>query len=181
MTRRAARTLDAGQGFTLVGVTEPRIFTPPLRELTEETSLGFAAIRFAENVLKVHLLPWQRWLLIHMLELREDGSFRFRNVVVLVARQNGKTHLSKVLSLFFLFVLRVGLVLGIAQDLDIAEDTWRDACDLAKLPLGKLPDLQRLTDFLSQIFVRVKLIIEKILKIITNGPHHLTTIVINGK
>ena len=36
------------------GVTLPRIFTPPLRPLTKETSNGFAVIAFAEIMLHVH-------------------------------------------------------------------------------------------------------------------------------
>ena len=39
------------------GVTLPRIFTPPLRPLTKETSNGFAVIAFAEIMLHVHLYP----------------------------------------------------------------------------------------------------------------------------
>ena len=68
------------------GITAPRIFTPPLRELTPETSNGFAVIEFAEKFLHVHLYPWQKWLLIHGLELLPDGSYRFRRVVTEVAR-----------------------------------------------------------------------------------------------
>lgn len=37
------------------GITTPRIFTPPLRELTPETSNGYAVIEFAEKFLHVHL------------------------------------------------------------------------------------------------------------------------------
>src|SRR5689334_24962070 len=82
------------------GSEKPRIFTPPLRKLeprspaTEKRTLGYAVIDFATEVCEVDLFPWQRWLLIHALELLPDGSFRFRNVVVLVARQNGKSTLS---------------------------------------------------------------------------------------
>lgn len=83
----------------ILGSTEPRIFTRPLRELTEETSLGFEAIEFAESLLGRPLFPWQRWLFIHSLELAL-GSFasdphprlRFRTVVVEIARQNGKSY-----------------------------------------------------------------------------------------
>src|SRR5690606_33992949 len=116
------------------GSETPRIFTPPLRELTPETSLGFAAVEFAQDVCGIDLFPWQRWLLIHALELDPalttstldsrrhlDPIFRFRKIIVLVARQNGKSTLSQVLSLFFLYVLRTNLVLGTAQDLDTAE------------------------------------------------------------
>ena len=87
------------------GSEQPRIFTPPLRRLTPKTSLGFSAVEFAEDVLEMSLFPWQRWLLIHALETLPDGSFRFRNVVVLVARQNGKSTLSIVLSQWSMYVL----------------------------------------------------------------------------
>lgn len=79
------------------GITTPRIFTPPLRELTPATSNGYAVIEFAEKFLHVHLYPWQKWLLIHGLELLPDGSYRFRRVVTEVARQNGKTTVMSVL------------------------------------------------------------------------------------
>jgi phage terminase large subunit-like protein len=81
-------------------------------------------------VLGVSLFPWQKWLLIHALELRAEGGFRFRNVVVLVARQNGKSTLSQVLALWFMYVYGYDLVLGTAQDLDTAEEVWQGAVDL---------------------------------------------------
>ena len=84
----------------LRGSEKPRIFTPPLRRLTRSTSKGFECIEFAEDILEIKLLPWQKWLLIHALELNPDGSFRFRTVVLLVARQNGKSTLMLVLALY---------------------------------------------------------------------------------
>ena len=51
------------------GNPEPRIFTPPLVELTPETSLGFEAIEFCESFLGLELRPWQKFVLIHGLEL----------------------------------------------------------------------------------------------------------------
>jgi hypothetical protein len=119
------------------GVTEPRVFTPPLRELTPETSLGFAVIDFARDILGIRLYPWQEWLLIHALELLPNGLFRFRTVVVLVARQNGKSTVGQVLALFFMFVLQVRLVLGTAQNLDISSDLWRDTLEIAQ----EIPEL----------------------------------------
>lgn len=116
----------------LLGATEPRVFTPPLRPLTPETSLGFEAARFAEEVVGLELLPWQRWWLIHALELREDGSFRFKTLLTLVARQSGKTHLVKILALYMLYLGRAQLVLGAAQSLDIAREAWAGAVDIAK-------------------------------------------------
>lgn len=124
------KAASRAQGPELLGSEEPRIWTKPLRELTPETSLGFAVVDFAETVLEIGLYPWQRWLLIHALELREDNTLRFRNVVVLVARQNGKSTLSQVLALWFIYMYGFNLVLGTAQDLDTAEEVWQGAVDL---------------------------------------------------
>lgn len=110
------------------GRTEPRIFTPPRRELTEETSLGFACIEYARTILGMDLMPWQEWALIHMLEIvGELGSrwhFRFRTVLLLISRQNGKTVLSKVIGSFFMNVLCVESVFGTSLSLDKAEEVW---------------------------------------------------------
>ena len=118
--------------MVLEGSEAPRLFTPPLRRLTRKTSLGFAADDFASEVLGIDLLPWQRWLMIHALELLEDGSPRFRTVLLLVARQNGKSTLLQVLTLFSMYVLRRQLVIGTAQNLDISEEVWQGAVDLAE-------------------------------------------------
>lgn len=78
------------------------------------------------------LYPWQEWLLIHGLELKPEGGFRFRTLVILVARQNGKSTLGQVLALWALYVLRVPLIIGTAQDLSTAEDLWQDVVDIAQ-------------------------------------------------
>ena len=117
------------------GIETPRIFTPPLRELTPETTVGYEIIDFAENVLKVQLLPWQNWLAIHAFEVVDtpDGwRFRYRTVIVEIGRQNGKTLFGSVVALFFLYQLGVGLVLGTAQDISNAEDTWAMCVEMAQ-------------------------------------------------
>lgn len=120
----------------LFGYEQPRIYTKPLRELTPDTTLGYEVIAFAEGVLGLKLHPWQRWLFIHALEVvdKPDGSWvlRFRTVVVLIGRQNGKTTMGAILSLFFLYALRTGLVIGTAQDLEQAEDTWAMCVEMAE-------------------------------------------------
>ena len=120
----------------IYGSEVPRIFTPPLRELTPDTTLGYEVIEFAENVLNINLHPWQKWLVIHALEVIDDPDdgwrLRFKNVQVLVARQNGKTTLSCVIALYFLYQLEVALVLGTAQDVSNAEDVWQHVVDMAQ-------------------------------------------------
>jgi hypothetical protein len=112
----------------MMGKTEPRIFTPPLRPLTEHTSLGFAAIDYAETVLGKTLYPWQKWQLVHLLEIDGDLStswhFRYRTALIMVSRQNGKTLLSEVIASFFLNVLQVDSVFGTSLSLDKAEEVW---------------------------------------------------------
>ena len=112
----------------MMGKTEPRIWTPPLRELTPDTSLGFACIEYATDVLHKNLYPWQKWALIHMLEiigdLGGDWRFRFRTALILISRQNGKTVLSEVIASFFLNVLCVDSVFGTSLSLDKAEEVW---------------------------------------------------------
>jgi phage terminase large subunit-like protein len=112
------------------------VFTPSKRELTPETSLGFAVVEFAEEVLGVGLLPWQRFLFVHALEIEgsfgSEWTFRFRTVLVLVARQQGKTMMSEVLALFFMYALGVNLVIGTSTNLDAAEEVWDGVVDIAE-------------------------------------------------
>jgi len=112
----------------MMGVTEPRLYTPPLRELTADTSLGYAAIEYAKTVLGKTLYPWQEWALIHALEivgsLESGWKFRFRTILFLISRQNGKTVLSEVIASFFLNVLCVDSIFGTSLSLDKAEEVW---------------------------------------------------------
>lgn len=116
----------------LLGCEEPRVWTPPLQELTPETSDGFACIFFAENVLGVRLMPWQKWLLIHALELNADGTYRFRTVLLLVARQNGKTLILQVLALWHIYAKGSPTVIGTAQDLKNSVKTWAETVAMAQ-------------------------------------------------
>lgn len=105
--------------------------------MTPETSYGFDVDDFARDVMLHPLDPWQRWLAIHGGELLPDGSPRFSVVLVLVSRQNGKTELLVVLTLFWLYLERVGTVLGTSTKLDYAKESWLKAVKLAR----KIPDL----------------------------------------
>ena len=112
----------------IMGVTTPRVYTHELRELTKKTSLGFLCVEYAKTVLGKTLYPWQEWALIHFLEivgdLDGDWRFRFRTVLFLISRQNGKTVLSEVIASFFLNVLQVDSVFGTSLSLDKAEEVW---------------------------------------------------------
>lgn len=127
----------------VLGSTTPRIFTPPLIKgpagpcgcgcaLTPETSYGFDVIDFADNILQLPLDPWERWLVIHAGELLPDGRPRFRKLLVLVARQNGKTHVLKILSLYWMFVERWPLILGTSTTRNYALEPWQGAIEIAE-------------------------------------------------
>lgn len=110
------------------GCTTPRLFTPPLRELTPDTSWGFECIDFLENMLGWVLRPWQRWLYIHALEKDESGTgFRFDTIIVLIARQNGKTLWLIGLALWRLYIDNAHLAIVAAQKLEYAEETLAEA------------------------------------------------------
>jgi hypothetical protein len=108
------------------GITQPRLFTPPLRPLSRATSRGYEISEFAD-LTGEPLLPWQRWLVIHAMELLPGGEYRFRVVLVLVARQNGKSSVKRTVSLWRLYMDNARLVLGCAQDVGLAREQWNYA------------------------------------------------------
>lgn len=125
------------------GSTTPRIFTPPAVTgepgpcgcgcaLTPATSKGFEVVEFAHHVLGVVLMPWQRWLFIHALELDLWGAYRFRTILVLVARQNGKTTALSVLALWRMLCDGAKLVLGTSTTVDLAKEAWEKSVTLAE-------------------------------------------------
>lgn len=110
----------------------PRLFTEPARPLTRRTTRGYECAEFARHIIGEPLLPWQEWAVHHALETNPDGSFRYRLVLVLVGRQNGKSHLLKTVSLWRMYVDGARLVVGAAQDLTTAREVWQSAVDTAK-------------------------------------------------
>lgn len=129
-TRSTSSALDAR---SVLGSAVPRLYTPPRRDLDDPAaSYGHDVVAFARDVLGAPLDPWQEWLVIHGGELNPDGRPRFRQILALVARQNGKTHLLKVLALYWLFVEQRRLVVGMSTNLDYAREAWLGAVDIAQ-------------------------------------------------
>lgn len=117
----------------LRGKTVPRFFTAPLRDLDDpRSSYGYAVIQFADRVLRAPLDPWEQWAVIHAGELTGDNLPRFRHVLTIVARQNGKSHLCRVLAAFWLFVEHHPTVLGVANKLSVARKQWMMTVRTAK-------------------------------------------------
>lgn len=117
--------------MAVMGHRSPRLFTAPLRPLSPATSRGYALVDFAKAI-GCPLLPWQREAAYRALETLPDGTYRFRTVLILVGRQSGKTTLLKVWALWRLLEDDARLVLGTAQDLDVAQEAWQGTVDLAQ-------------------------------------------------
>jgi hypothetical protein len=114
---------------SIVGKAEPRLWTPALRVLTPATSYGFDVIDFAREIGRP-LLPWQEIAVIRGGELLPDGRPRFRIVLLVVARQNGKTELPVILSIYWQFRQKIDVVVGTSTQLSYAKESWAKAVNL---------------------------------------------------
>jgi hypothetical protein len=137
MTSLAQRSSSFFETSTdqVLGVTQPRVFTPPLREdlfTNPQASYGHGVIAFARDVLAEPLDPWEEEATIRGGELLPDGRPRFRKLLIIVARQNGKTFLLRVLALYWLFVECWSMVYGMSNNLANAARAWNAAIDTAQ-------------------------------------------------
>lgn len=112
--------------------------TPPLQELTPSTSYGFDVIDFADAI-GWPLDPWECGAVIRGGELIVDRADplgrlvpRFRFVLIIVARQNGKTLLCRVLTLYWMFIERHPEILGTSTGRDTAKQSWRQVITMAE-------------------------------------------------
>gem|GEM_PF-2533639 len=121
----------------LVGSVRPRLLTPPLRPLNRKTSRGYEMVEFAEMIGEP-LLPWQKFLAKHALELNPDGTYRFRTVLVLVGRQNGKSQSKRLVSLWRMYMDGARTLLGVAQDVALAREQW----SICQETIHACPDLE---------------------------------------
>lgn len=135
------------------GSVLPRIWTPPLVTgppgdcpcgcaLTPENSYGYGLIRFAE-LIGWPFRPYQKFLSIHAGELLPDGRPRFRTLLIIIARQNGKTLWARVLILYWMFIEQHALTVATHADRPKAKRSWFRVIDMAeRIPLlaAELPD-----------------------------------------
>lgn len=134
---RSGNPASRGPGRKVLGRAEARVYTKPLRPLNRKTSRGYEVIDFAEMIGEP-LLPWQQWAVIHALELNPDGSYRFRTVLILVARQNGKSHLKRIVTLWRMYVDGAREIVGAAQDVSLARKQWQ----MCQATIHASPDLE---------------------------------------
>jgi hypothetical protein len=86
-------------------------------------------VELARDVLKVELMDWQKLVLGDQLSLQPDGRMMFRQSVVSVARQNGKSICGQALILFWLLKMpehrgERQTVVSTAHRLDLASEMF---------------------------------------------------------
>jgi hypothetical protein len=113
--------------YPLFGYDIPRIYTPPLTP--DFPTSGPEVIDWVENVLNIPLLGWQKFIIRHSHELLPDGSLRFKSLLILIARQNGKTTLMVYLALFWL-THGIPMILASSSLLDTAKESWELALEI---------------------------------------------------
>jgi phage terminase large subunit-like protein len=115
-----AEVKQTPRGVGLIGSTEPRIHTPLLNAPTRAQEVADLATKIG-----LPLVPWQRWVLDDLLSIDDAQNWRKKTSLILVARQNGKTHLARMLILSHLFLWGSKNVLGMSSNRNMALDTFR--------------------------------------------------------
>ena len=108
------------RGVGLIGSTTPRVHTPLLKGKSKADEVADLAERIG-----LPLIPWQRFVLNDLLSIDDAGQWRKKTALILVARQNGKTHLARMLILSHLFLWGSKNVLGMSSNRNMALDTFR--------------------------------------------------------
>ena len=106
---------------TLVGHTKPRVHTPYIRGESRVQEIA----DLAEKI-QMPLMPWQRHVLEDMLKIGKNGKFRRKTIGLLVARQNGKTHIATMMILGHLFIFNSRNVIAMSSNRNMALQTFRD-------------------------------------------------------
>jgi phage terminase large subunit-like protein len=114
----------AAKKRALTGALKPRIHTPFLKGETKAQELADLAERIG-----MPLLPWQRFILDDMLRVDKDGMYKRKTIGILVARQNGKTHLARMVILGHLFLWGSKNVVAMSSNRNMALDTFRQVAN----------------------------------------------------
>jgi phage terminase large subunit-like protein len=109
--------------MSLMGAVVPRIHTP----LIEGQSKLHEIEELAERI-GLPLLDWQKWVLDDMMKVSENGKFIRTTAGLLIARQNGKTHLARMRILWGL--INGERILAMSSNRAMALDTFRQVVDV---------------------------------------------------
>ena len=107
------------------GATKPRLQNAPLKGASRIDEIK----KFLEDC-KLELLPWQEYVLTDMLKVDKEQKWRRKTNLLLVARQNGKTHLARIRILAGLFIFGEMNIVAMSSNRGMALDTFRKVVDV---------------------------------------------------
>jgi phage terminase large subunit-like protein len=113
-----------------LGATRPRLQNAPLEGPSRIDEVKKFLEGLKENGEQMTLLPWQEYVLEDMLKIDENGAFRRKSNLLLIARQNGKTHLARVRILAGLFVFGERNIVAMSSNRNMALDTFNKVVDI---------------------------------------------------
>jgi phage terminase large subunit-like protein len=108
----------------LLGATKPRLHSP---FLTGKNKLQ--DVKDLCTIVQIDLLPWQEYVLKDMLTVDKAGLWIRKTNLLLMSRQNGKTHLARMLILTHLIKWNTN-VLIMSSNRSMALDTFRQVTQL---------------------------------------------------
>jgi phage terminase large subunit-like protein len=110
---------------TRKGSTKPRLSNAPLKGKSRIDEVK----PWLESIGQ-ELLPWQEHVLTDMLKVDKDGKFIRKTNLLLIARQNGKTHLARIRILAGLFLFGEMNIVAMSSNRAMALDTFRKVVDV---------------------------------------------------
>ena len=108
------------QSKTLRGATKPRLQSIPLKGKNKLDD-----VKQLCEIIQMPLLPFQEYVLKDMLTVDKTGAWVRKTNLLLIARQNGKTHLARMLILAHLLKWDSKNILIMSSNRSMALDTFR--------------------------------------------------------
>jgi phage terminase large subunit-like protein len=102
------------------GATEPRLHSPYIKGKNR----GDEIAQLAESI-GLPLLPWQDFVIRDMTSIDDENMFIRKTNLVLCARQQGKTHLARMMMLAHLYLFGSKNVIIMSSNRSMALDTFR--------------------------------------------------------
>jgi len=110
----------SAQSQALIGSGTPRIHSA----LNDLPSRGLEVVDFAASI-GIELMPWQKFVFEHAMKIKPDGRWKHPVVVIVAARQNGKSTIMEMCILARMFLWNEPLQLGSAHVLTTSLETFR--------------------------------------------------------
>ena len=117
--------MAAKRSKPLRGATKPRLHSIPIKGATKLDD-----VKQLCEIIGMPLLPWQEHVLKDMLTVDKKGNWIRKTNLLLIARQNGKTHLARMLILAHLIKWDSRNVLIMSSNRSMALDTFRQVAQV---------------------------------------------------